>query len=88
MDVPFSFNRSVGIRSRRDRITGDSVALTERELLRRCGTIRRCGSPRATGRSRGPAPAGVVQVVVDRPRELIPRCFLLPTSMPPGEISG
>ena len=38
MDAPFSFNRSVGIGSRRDRITGDSGALTGRELL---GTRRR-----------------------------------------------
>ena len=52
MDAPFSFNRSVGIGSRRDRITGDSGALTGRELLGRCGTIRRCGWPPATGRAR------------------------------------
>ena len=40
MDAPFSFNRSVGIGSRRDRITGDSGALTGRELLRRSGVVR------------------------------------------------
>ena len=33
MDAPFSFNRSIRIGSRRDRITGDSGALTGRELL-------------------------------------------------------
>ena len=40
MDAPFSFNRSVRIGSRRDRITGDSGALTGRELLRRSGVVR------------------------------------------------
>ena len=30
----------------------------------------------------------VVQVVVERPGELIPRCFWLLTSMPSGEMSG
>ena len=40
MDAPFSFNRSVGIGSRRDRITGDSGALTGRELLGRSGVVR------------------------------------------------
>ena len=40
MDAPFSFNRSIRIRSRRDRITGDSVALTGRELLGRSRVVR------------------------------------------------
>ena len=40
MDAPFSFNRSIRIRSRRDRITGDSGALTGRELLRRSRVVR------------------------------------------------
>ena len=40
MDAPFSFNRPVGIGSRRDRITGDSGALTGRELLGRSGVVR------------------------------------------------
>ena len=40
MDAPFSFNRSIRIGSRRDRITGDSGALTGRELLRRSGVVR------------------------------------------------
>ena len=40
MDAPFSFNRSVRIGSRRDRITGDSGALTGRELLRRSRVVR------------------------------------------------
>ena len=40
MDAPFSFNRSIGIGSRRDRITGDSGALTGRELLGRSGVVR------------------------------------------------
>ena len=40
MDAPFSFNRSVRISSRRDRITGDSGALTGRELLRRSRVVR------------------------------------------------
>ena len=43
MDVPFSFNRSVRIGSRRDRITGDSGALTGRELLTRSGVVRFLG---------------------------------------------
>ena len=40
MDAPFSFNRSIRIGSRRDRITGDSGALTGRELLRRSRVVR------------------------------------------------
>ena len=40
MDAPFSFNKSIRIRSRRDRITGDSGALTGRELLRRSRVVR------------------------------------------------
>ena len=40
MDAPFSFNRSVRIGSRTDRITGDSGALTGRELLRRSKVAR------------------------------------------------
>ena len=40
MNVAFSFNRSVRIGSRRDRITGDSGALTGRELLRRSKVLR------------------------------------------------
>ena len=40
MDAPFSFNRAVRIRSREDRITGDSGALTGRELLRRSKVLR------------------------------------------------
>ena len=40
MDAPFSFNRSIRIRSRRDRITGDSGALTGRELLGRSRVVR------------------------------------------------
>ena len=40
MDAPFSFNRSIRIRSRRDRITGDSGALTGRELLTRSRVAR------------------------------------------------
>ena len=40
MDAAFSFNRSVRIGSRRDRITGDSGALTGRELLRRSRVVR------------------------------------------------
>ena len=40
MDAPFSFNRSIGIGSRQDRITGDSGALTGRELLGRSGVVR------------------------------------------------
>ena len=40
MDAPFSFNRSVRISSRRDRITGDSGALTGRELLRCSRVVR------------------------------------------------
>ena len=40
MDAAFSFNRSIRIGSRRDRITGDSGALTGRELLRRSGVVR------------------------------------------------
>ena len=40
MDAPFSFNRSVRIGSRRDRITGDSGALTGRELLGRSRVVR------------------------------------------------
>ena len=39
MNAAFGFNRSVGIGSRRDRITGDSGALTGRELLRRSGVL-------------------------------------------------
>ena len=39
MNAAFSFNRSVRIGSRRDRITGDSGALTGRELLRRSGVL-------------------------------------------------
>ena len=35
-----SFNRSIGTGSRRDRVTGDSGALTGRELLRRSGVVR------------------------------------------------
>jgi len=40
VDAPFSFNRSVRIGSRTDRITGDSGALTGRELLRRSKVAR------------------------------------------------
>ena len=40
MDAPFSFNRSIRIGSRRDRITGDSGALAGRELLGRSGVVR------------------------------------------------
>ena len=40
MDAPFSFNRSIRIGSRRDRITGDSGALTGRELLKRSRVVR------------------------------------------------
>ena len=40
MDTPFSFNRSIRIGSRRDRITGDCGALTGRELLGRSGVVR------------------------------------------------
>ena len=40
VDAPFSFNRSIRIGSRRDRITGDSGALTGRELLRRSRVVR------------------------------------------------
>ena len=40
MDAPFSFNRSIRIGSRTDRITGDSGALTGRELLRRSKVAR------------------------------------------------
>lgn len=40
MDAPFSFNRSIRIGSRTDRITGDSGALTGRELLRRSRVAR------------------------------------------------
>ena len=40
MDAPFSFNRSIGISARRDRITGDSGALTGRELLKRSKVVR------------------------------------------------
>ena len=40
MDAPFSFNRSIRIGSREDRITGDSGALTGRELLRRSRVAR------------------------------------------------
>ena len=40
MDAPFSFNRSIRIGSGRDRITGDSGALTGRELLRRSRVAR------------------------------------------------
>ena len=40
VDAPFSFNRSIRIRSRRDRITGDSGALTGRELLGRSRVVR------------------------------------------------
>ena len=40
MDAPFSFNRSIRIGSRRDRITGDSGALTGRELLGRSRVVR------------------------------------------------
>lgn len=40
MDAPFSFNRSVRIGSRRDRITGDSGALTGRELLKCSRVVR------------------------------------------------
>ena len=43
MDAPFSFNRSVRIGSRRDRITGDSGALAGRELLTRSGVVRFLG---------------------------------------------
>lgn len=40
MNAAFSFNRSIRIGSRRDRITGDSGALTGRELLRRSRVVR------------------------------------------------
>ena len=40
MDAPFSFNRSIRIGSRRDRITGDSGVLAGRELLRRSRVVR------------------------------------------------
>ena len=40
MDAPFSFNRSIRIGSRRDRITGDSGALMGHELLRRSRVAR------------------------------------------------
>ena len=40
MDAPFSFNRSIRIGSRRDPITGDSGALTGRELLGRSRVVR------------------------------------------------
>ena len=40
MDAPFSFNRSIRVGSRRDRITGDSGALTGRELLGRSRVVR------------------------------------------------
>ena len=40
MNAPFSFNRSIRIGSRRDRITGDSGALTGRELLGRSRVVR------------------------------------------------
>ena len=40
MDGPLSFNRSIRIGSREDRITGDSGALTGRELLRRSRVAR------------------------------------------------
>ena len=40
MDAPFSFNRSIRIGSRQDRITGDSGALTGRELLGRSRVVR------------------------------------------------
>ena len=40
MDVPFSFNRSIRIGARQDRITGDSGALTGHELLRRSRVVR------------------------------------------------
>ena len=44
MDAPFSFNRSIRIGSGRDRITGDSGALTGRELLRRSRVARFLGN--------------------------------------------
>ena len=40
MDAPFGFNRSIRIGSREDRITGDSGALTGRELLGRSRVAR------------------------------------------------
>ena len=40
MDAPFSFNRSIRIGSSRDRVTGDSGALTGRELLKRSRVVR------------------------------------------------
>ena len=39
-DAPFSFNRSIRIGSRRERITGDSGALTGCELPRRSKVLR------------------------------------------------
>ena len=39
MKVAFSFNKSVRIGTRRDRITGYCEALTGRELLRRSGVL-------------------------------------------------
>ena len=56
MDAPFSFNRSIGIGSRRDRITGDSGALTGRELLGRSGVVRFLGEGAAGQAGRAPDP--------------------------------
>ena len=53
MDVPFSFNRPIRIGSRRDRITGDSGALTGRELR---GAAGWCGFWRSGCRTSGRAP--------------------------------
>ena len=80
VDAPFSFNRSIRMGSRTDWITGDSGALTGCELLRRSEVARFLAKCLPDSR--------VVQVVVERPGELIPRCFWLLTSMPADEVSG
>ena len=126
MDAPFSFNRSIRIGSRRDRITGDSGALDGARAAEAQqggavsgeavagqagrapdpafaeaagadasaaggagppGTQRRHGAAGRSGAAAGHRRPGG-QVVVERPGELIPRCFWLLASMPSGEISG
>ena len=60
VDAPFSFNRSIRIGSRQDRITGDSGALTGRELLRRSTVVRVSGEGTA-GRGGTGAGSGILR---------------------------
>ena len=96
MDAPFSFNRSHYVARVRNNAVLKRLALPAMDAVvwDALSTGAPAGEPRtwvcessyragSWSRSRR-----VVQVVVERPGELIPRCFWLLTSMPSEEMSG